>query len=754
MSDDNSRQSDRCQEHGPQHQQHRPPRKPKVRFHEIGQWRDQGVFDFPQLDEWKDAIYAKMVKKCGDRAYYIAAINIEETYHGLMSAGGKPAKYEPFDGIVLTDTFQLYEAKQGRIEGTFPENSKRAKRQRQSPIRVVIANPPYSAQQHSENDNNQNLTYPTLDERIRTTYSEKSTANNKKNLFDSYIRAIRWASDRIAGKGVVGLVTNASFIDANNMDGLRACLTDEFTSLYIFNLRGNQRTSGDISRQEGGKIFGSGSRAPIAITLLVKNPANIGKSKLQYYDIGEYLSRDEKLSLIRRFVSIQGIANAKKWVTIKPNPEHDWINQRDPAFDAFYPLGDKHDKAANVIFDNYTQGVLTSRDAWIYQYSSKKLATNVEKMINFLNQQIEQFARQPLASTMKQRLAAVDAFIDRDPKKISWSDTLKADVSRGMKGRFEKTSFVPVCYRPFSKQYAYYDNQLMHRVSQMRSVFPRASFDNLLVCVNSRGSTKEFSAIITNAIPDYEMVSKGQCFPLYLYQEADDDGKLGFDEGEVVDGYRRRDAITDCVLRRFQDAYVMAITKEDIFYYVYGILHSTEYRQRFAADLKKMLPRIPLTRDTKNFWSYSNAGRELAKWHLNYETIEPWPVVEHIDTLNFDQWETFKVRKMSFARPTAEKKEAGEKWDKTKIIYNDHVTVSNIPLEAYDYVVNGKPAVDWVMDRYQMTRDKESGIVNDPNDWCREHDNPRYIVDLIGGLVRVSIETMKIVKTLPALNEV
>jgi len=258
---------------------------------------------------------------------------------------------------------------------------------------------------------------------------------------------------------------------------------------------------------------------------------------------------------------------------------------------------------------------------------------------------------------------------------------------------------------------------------------------------------------MVNTLPDYEMISKGQCFPLYLYERAEDDGKLGFDDGEKFDGYRRRDAITDAILKAFREAYEKKVTKEDIFYYVYGILHSPEYRQRFAADLKKMLPRIPLTKETADFWAFSKAGRDLAEWHLNYETVELWPLVEHVDKLGLDPWEQFKVKKMTFARPSAEQKAEGEKWDKTRIIYNSHLTISHIPLEAYEYVVNGKSAIEWIMERYQVTRDKDSGIVNDPNDWCKEHDQPRYIVDLIARVARVSIETMKIVNSLPALNE-
>lgn len=692
-------------------------------------------------------------------AYYIAAINIEETFHGLMNTDDTRAAYEPFDGIVLTDTFQLYESKQGQIEGTFPENSERAKRQQQSPIRVVIANPPYSAQQESENDQNQSLSYPSLDEQIRATYAERSSAGNKKNLYDSYVRSLRWASDRISNRGVVGFVTNGSFIDGNNFDGVRGCLADEFTSVYVFNLRGNQRTSGDTSRREGGKIFGSGSRATVAITLLVKNPEHKARGTIHYHDIGDYLSRQDKLRIISKFSSVNGIAEANKWKSIKPNAEYDWINQRDPAFDSFCPLGDKGESSAITVFENYSQGVLTSRDPWTYNYSTAALTECVTRTLRYFNEQvraIEESEEFSPSARMKDKLDVVEQLIGTDAKQISWSDTLKASVARLSKGQFEADSIVRCQYRPFSAQQLYYGPLLIHRRGQMPSLFPNSTVDNIVICVDSRGSTKEFSVLVADCIVDYEYISKGQCFPLYVYERIEEDGtlNLGGDETDTVDGYQRRHAITDATLRAFQDAYEKGLGKEDIFYYVYGILHSPEYRSRFAADLKKMLPRLPLTKDTADFWAFSKAGRELAEWHLNYESVEPWPVAEN-DTgpMTMPPEEKFKVKKMAFARPTKEQKAEGLKWDKSRIVYNSHITLGDIPLEAYDYVVNGKPAIEWVMERYQVTVDKKSGIKNDPNDWCREHDNPRYIIDLVARVVRVSMETNRIVESLPSLNE-
>ena len=702
-------------------------------------------------------------------AYYIAAINIEETFHSLTSGVKYSAKgndklpatptYQPFEGIVLTDTFQLSETKGDLDEKMFPENNRRVKRQRQSPIRVVIGNPPYSAGQDSENDGNKAIKYEFLDERIRSTYAERSSATLVKNLYDSYVRAIRWASDRINGKGIVGFVTNGSFIDGNNMDGLRGCLADEFTGIYVFNLRGNQRTAGEISRMEGGKIFGSGSRAGIAISLFVKNPAKAGKHEIYYHDIGDYLDREEKLAIIRNLEGLNGLHKEKKWRRIQPNDRHDWINQRDPAFETFVSLGDKKDETAKTVFELYSQGVLTSRDKWCYNFSRQAVATQMRRMIEFYNSEVARFAK-ICGNKSKADLAELaEKTIDTDDKQISWSSNLKGDLVKLKEHGFSASKILTAVYRPFSKQASYFDRDFNERVYQTPRIFPKPGIKNLVIAVSGIGASKEFSALVADCLPNFHMHDTGQCFPLYLYEkdEPEEGDLLSLaKEGELVDGYRRRSAITDAMLAEFQAAYGKKVVKEDIFYYVYGVLHSPEYRTRFASDLKKMLPRIPLTKEAADFWKFSQAGRELAEWHLNYETVEPWPVKEHTSNLSLDPEKDFHITKMTYARPTAEQKAQGMKWDKTTIHYNAHITLTGIPLEAYDYIVNGKPALEWIMERYQITVDNGkdgSGIKNDPNDWCREHNQPRYILDLVKRIVRVSLETMKIVKELPPLNE-
>ncbi len=668
-------------------------------------------------------------------AYYIATVNIETAYHGATGS------YRPFDGMILVDTFQMREEGDLVDRVVLPENNERAERQLAQPIQVIVGNPPYSAQQDSENDNNKNLTYPTLDGRIRSTYAELSNAKLLKNLYDSYIRAIRWASDRIADRGVVAYVTNGSFLEANNMDGLRLSLASEFSHLYIFNLRGNQRTSGEESRREGGKIFGSGSRTPVAITIMVKDPAHEGACQLHYHDIGDYLSREEKLAIVDDFASIDRMP----WQHLRPNAEGDWINQRDPAFDAFVPLGDKEGTEGGAIFDMYSQGVLTSRDAWAYNSGFDELAANMSRMIETYETERDRYAR-ACAGLQKDEWPAVEKVVDTDARKISWSANLKTALLRNKPYAFESTDIVRTMYRPFQAQWGYFNRRFNERVYQQPRLFPTPRQENLVICAAGSGANKAFSAFVTASVPDYELVSKGQGFPLYWYENPEDTrGKrqveMFTDAAQPdADGYIRRDAISDWALGEYRRRYGDdSITKEDIFWYVYGILHSPEYKDRFASDLKKMVPRIPFAAD---FRAFSDAGRALGQWHLGYETVDPYPLTEDYSRLVMEAAD-WRVHKMVFG------KRGGEK-DKSVIVFNPHVTLRGIPLEAYDYVVNGKSALEWAMERYAVTIHKESGIRNDPNDWS---DDPRYIVDLVKRITRVSLETVRIVSGLPPLNE-
>lgn len=689
-------------------------------------------------------------------AYYIAAINIESTYHGMTGEA-----YTPFSGMLLTDTFQLFE-KDDLISRMLVDNSERRMKQKSQNVQVIICNPPYSAGQTSANDNNQNVKYPALDGRIEETYATHSTATNKNALYDSYIRAIRWASDRLGSSGVMGFITNAGFVEGNAMDGLRKCLAEEFSSLYIFHLRGNQRTSGELSRKEGGKIFGSGSRAPIAITIFVKNPKAKETGKIHFHDIGDYLSQTEKLEKIREFGSIEGITKAKGWNLLTPDKHNDWIGQRDDSFNEFISLGDKRDKTSVVLFENYSGGVKTNRDTWAYNFSKSILKKSMIAMIAFYNQEVERY-KKACSGKSKDQYPNIDDFITLDDTKISWVRSTKNDLARFNKREFEPNSVVTAVYRPFTKQNMYFSRIFNDMVYQMPRIFPEPATENRVISVTGLGESKGFSALISDAVPNLHFVAGSQCFPLYLYDTTDADESVELSEDGLFANAKtladamvtavtepsrskRRDAITDAGLQHFQEAYPKEkISKEDIFYYVYGLLHSPTYREKYADNLSKELPRIPRVKDPKDFWAFSKAGRALAELHICYEKVKPYPV-KLVTTKTLTKPEHYYVTQMKYAKNGKEK-------DLSIVFYNEFITITDIPLEAYEYVVNGKPALDWIIERYCVKTDKDSGIVNDANLWGIEtENNPKYPLELFQKVITVSLETMAIVKGLPELE--
>lgn len=658
-------------------------------------------------------------------SYYIAAINIETVYGEVAKEHGLGSEYVPFNGMVLTDTFQLSESSHHLNLPAFRANSERAERELEQDIRVIVMNPPYSSGQNSANDNNQNEKYPKLDERIAETYAQNSSGTNKNSIYDSYIRAIRWASDRVKDSGVIAFVSNGSFIDGNAADGLRKCLVGEFSKLYVYNLRGNARTSGETRKREAGNVFGGGSRTPVTICVLVKDPSHTGEAVLHYRDIGDYLSREEKLDIIAQ----EGSIAHTEWEVIVPNEAADWINQRDEKYDTYQPIGDKATKGkpnTPGVFQLYSNGLKSNRDPWVYNFSARAVEENMHRMIEFYNSQIG--VEQP----------------DMDSTKIAWNRSLLTFRAQGRALAFEQESMRNSLYRPFCKQTAYFNRELNDMVYQLPKLFPTPAHKNIAFGFTGRGATKEFSVLMVDTLPDLESISKAQWMSLYTYEPVvENDGGLNLNlgGGEVVDGYTRKENITDATLDTYRSTYGdEGIAKEDIFYYIYALLHHSEYREKYAADLKKMLPRIPLA---KGFWEYSRVGRALAELHLGYESVEPYPLDEVASSPapeNLEErFEFYRVQKLQF----------GPKKDKTRIKYNGHLTLKGIPEEAHEYQVNGRSALEWVIDRYQVKTDKKSLITNDPNDYCRAVNNPRYIVDLIKRLVTVSLETQKLVGTLP-----
>ena len=696
-----------------------------------------GLIDPEQLPKkYRSGIHANEIMLL---AYYIAAVNIEAAYHEMI----EPEEYERFAEIVLTDTFDM-QYREDEIAELMQDNSEQRKRQKEAKIWAIVGNPPWSKGQRSENDAARNQSYPKLDQRIDDTYASFSVATNKNSLYDSYILAIRWASDRIGECGVIGFVTNAGWLEGIAMDGMRKCLVREFTSIYVLNLRGQARTQGERRRKEGGNVFGSGSRAPVSVLLLVKNPERTGCT-IRYHDIGDYLSREEKLKKVKEFGGIQGV----DWEDIIPNDDYDWLNQREEGFGKFMALGDKRNRNVSVIFQNYSGGVKTNRDAWCYNYSEIALRENIRRMIRFYHAERERLVQ---GNTTGSSLtpAEVTRLVDNDPTKISWTRALKNDLRRNKELNMEEGRITTSQYRPFTPAKLYFSRQLNEMVYQMPQIFPHADAENLLICVTGKGAGRPFSALMVNQIPDLQTMFNCQCYPLWLYGNGDEDSTIFTDSYEADShGYAKRSAITDDALRKFQkNLGDEIISPEDLFYYIYiyGVLHVPHYRARYANNLRIELPRIPLPENAEQFRFLSETGRELGELHMNYDEVKPYPVGfanggwEPGEGVSLEEW--FRVGSMKHPVKEDEK-------DLSKIVYNRHITIQEIPLEAYDYIVNGKSAIGWVMDRQCVKIDTKSQIVNDANQFAIETmKDPAYPLRLLAKVIKVSMNTNKIVDTL------
>ena len=655
-------------------------------------------------------------------AYYIAAIHIEEAFHGRM---GSDSNYEPFSGIVLTDTFNLHTERTGFPKAWLPDNSERAERQQKLPIQVIVGNPPWSAGQRSSADDNPNVAYPEIERRVAETYVAHSTATLKNSLYDTYKMAIRWASDRIDNQGIVAFVTNGSWIDGNVDAGVRACLVKEFNSIHVINLRGHTWKGGERGRAEGGPVFGQGSSATVAVTILVRNPnAEHDGCRILYRDIGDYLKREEKLTILRDAGSIAGIED---WREITPDQHNDWIGQRDEAFQKLYPLGSKDAKAGRTdeaIFRLYSNGYKTGRDSYVYNFSLNACAQNARKMVD--DYQGAMLIREAHPEY------TVDDAASHYSSNVHWDAKLKGLNQRRILTKFSRGYIREVSYRPYVKQYLYADETFAQRPGLTRDIFPEADTENRAICATGVGSTKPFSALIVDTMPDLEVISKGQCFPRYRYEQVNEKQRELFDDTPAL---RQIDNITDTALKKFRVHYsTNKISKDDIFDYVYGLLHAPGYRRHFANDLSKELPRIPMAPD---FFAFANAGRDLAALHLGYETCEEYPLEIKSEQPGEPRPEHYRIgeRAMKYADN-----------EKTVLIVNDHIRVSGIPAEAHRYEVNGRTPLAWFIDRYRVKRDTKSGIVNDPNGWFKD---PRDLIAAIRRIVHLSVETVRIVEHLP-----
>ncbi|MDD7725380.1 MAG: helicase-related protein, partial [Bacteroidales bacterium] len=675
-------------------------------------------------------------------SYYVADVNIETVFNGLPRRANRP--YIPFNGISLTDTFELAEPHAQQLlfpDETLTSNTEAARAlmdPARGPITVIYGNPPYSVGQRSANDNAQNQSYPDLEKRIANTYAATGDATSKKALYDSYIKAFRWASDRIAANGdaggIVAFISNGAWIDGNSQAGLRACFAREFHNVYVVNLRGNQRTSGELSRQEGGKIFGSGSRTPIAITILERLPgAAPSVCNIHYHDIGDYLSREEKLARLSDFASIANVP----FTSITPNDRHDWINQRDGTFELLTPLAPmkKYDLGAKSWFVTHSLGIATAKDPFLYNFSKKTLCENVKRMIDFYNEE-------RLRYTASDKSVTPQDFVNRDDTKISWAANFFDYLCRNTAFEYKEAAITESLYRPFDVENFCYDKPLIQRTYQMTSLFPTPTSQNLVICVSGIGDNY-FSCLITDRIPDLHAVGSCQCFPLYYYPApAPRQGNL-FNPDAGLDAPERRSAISPYALHSLHAMGINA-TPEDVFFYVYARLHDSEWRTRYADDLRKSLPRIALPASPDAFAADAAPGRRLADIHLAH-TLTP----QMDDSLpaagvtvegrscpsGHDPFDHFHLPdKMRF--PARD--------DKSQIILSGRVAIRNIPPQAYLYTVNGKSPAEWVIERLAVRQDKKNSIINDPNLWAREHNQPDYILTTLLRAIATSLLTLKL----------
>ncbi|MBP7963979.1 MAG: N-6 DNA methylase [Caldilineaceae bacterium] len=636
--------------------------------------------------------------------YYIAAMNIEHEYFEMTGA------YVPFPGICLVDTFDLAEGLQPSLFA--PENTERVQRQQAADITVVIGNPPYNAWQVNENDNNKNRSYPVVDKRVAETYAAASKATNKNALSDPYVKAFRWASDRIGEEGIVTYISNGSYVDDLSFDGMRRCLGEEFDAVYVLDLGGNVRKNPKLSGTTH-NVFGI--QVGVSIAFLVRRAEGLlpADKRVYYARVDEFWRKGQKYDFLDQSRDVNGV----KWQEITPNQNSRWLTEgMEAEFDTFLPLSnrsDAHDSDGSI-FLIQSVGAQTNKDAWLYNFDKIAAGLNVRKLLVTYNAEVDRW------QSRTNRNAKLDSFILSDDSKISWSSRLKECLARGQKADFDEAKLFGAVYRPFCKQHLYFDDVLVHRRSQFPMVFSNLSTDNRLISLTDRGSEKPFMALMTDRIADLHIVGAGasaQCFPFYTYDE---------------DGSHRRENITDWALAQFQDHYAdPSIDKWAIFHYVYALLHHPAYREKYAANLRRALPRLPFAPD---FHAFAQAGRALADLHVNYEA-QPEYALDWVETKGAKL--NFAVHKMKLAK------------DKSSLRYNDFLTLAGLPPAIFDYKLGNRSALEWIIDRYQVNVDKRSGIVNDPNQYS---DDPRYIVKLIGQVVHVSVETVKIVAGLPEME--
>lgn len=655
-------------------------------------------------NKYKNELHANEVQLL---PYYIASQNIEHEYFE------RTGSYEPFPGLCFADTLDLADSQQ--MEMFVPENTERVKLQKQAPIRVVIGNPPYNAWQENENDNNKNRKHKTVDKRISETYAKASLASNKNALSDPYVKFFRWATDRLGSRnGIVCYVSNNSFVDQIAFDGMRSHLLKDFTRIYTYDLGGNVRKNPKLS---GSKHNVFGIQVGVTITLLIRN-SQYANHELYYARMDEFWTKYQKLEGLTKKDSYSKV----DWETLHPDTRNTWLTEGLNAhFDTLIPIGTKESKVgslvqAETIFKTYSPGVQTSRDDWVFDFKENNLAEKVQLFIETFNSEVDRWNR-------ANRPRDIDSFVLYDDRRIKWSSTLKSKFTQAKHATFNPLRIRKAFYRPFTVQSFYYDDLLVHRPAGFHSIFPTNSSEkeNTCLCLTGIASEKPFMLVMTGGIPDLHFVGPGastQCFPFYTYAE---------------DGSNRRENITDWALREFRRQYEdESITKWDIFYYVYGVLHSPEYRRKYVENLKRDLPRIPYV-PQENFRAYVEAGEKLAKLHRDYELVKGHSLGRLENNAMSLDW---RVEKMRLSP------------DKTNLRYNDWLTLTNIPPRVFEYKLGNRSALEWVIDQYQVSTDQRSGITHDPNN----AEDPKYILRLIEQVVQVSLDTLAIIEAMPSLE--
>ncbi len=639
--------------------------------------------------------------------YYIASLNIEQEFFQ------RTGTYLPFEGIALADTFELLEQEQGELFTR--ENTERVNRQKAADMFVVIGNPPYNAQQVNENDNNKNRKYPVMDKQIEETYVRDSTAQLKSKLYDPYVKAFNWASKRIGEEGVVAFVTNNGFLDGIAFDGMRKHLAQDFTKIYHINLKGNARTSGERRRKEGGNVFDDQIRVGVGISFLIKKAETTSDpAEIWIYSVDNYLKTREKQKFLTNLGDYTNVP--MKQTTI--DKKHTWLTEGlRSEFETFCPMGSETSKksmgdAEGTLFKTYSVGVVTARDAWVYNFNRGALTENLTQMMEYYNGQVFRWERQ------SSRDIKVNDFIDSDDTKIKWTRSLKSRLRTGTLSEFSAENVRTSLYRPFTKSHLYFHRMMNECVYVFPSIFPTpvTETENRAICVSSPRTNTSFHTLMIDVIPDFHLTGDSQCFPFYTYDE---------------DGTNRQENITDWALAEFQIRYGdSTISKWDIFHYNYGLLHHPAYREKYEMNLKRDLPHIPFA---ENFWGFVNAGAALADLHVHYESAPKYNRLKYVETEGTTvDW---RVDKMKLSK------------DKTHLRYNDFLTLGGIPAEVFDYRLGNRSALEWIVDQYRVKVDKRSGIKNDPN----RADQPRYIVDLIARVIHMSLKTVEIVAGLPTL---